>query len=454
MPDALVRVVLQGDEAVAGADRITQALGRMERGEPTRALRSTRTAIDELAASASGLNPALARVIANFAQMAVGGAPGLAVVGALSGAALAAAASYRVWTADARDLEEQHKKTMKAAEGFAAKVAGLGGEIRASLSGAGGAAPSYLRTLLGEFGIGSGGAHVGEGLNEQLVGQQAAVTSFAAQLTHQFGSVADAPTALRTHLRELTDQAVATAREIGVLNAALGKLHREEMDRAIERRERPPLTALVEGTLPTLGATVRDIQMGRVGPAAAADALLHGVTTTGGGGMGAAQGYIQGAETRYDPGAPDDPKRGKKPSDTHAQEAIISSTLALIASGRGGIGAGISALGGVSSAVGALPSLAKDHAGLASSLGIAGVALGGLGMLASLFSSGPPTVMIDGYSSRALSQQQQLLLALTGYKGVNVQVLSAGGDTARIAYQLGRDARTDSQSRIPPGWSG
>src|SRR5438876_3860165 len=84
MPDALVRIVLQGDEAVAGADRVSQALGRLERGEPTRALRQTRLAVDELANAATGLHPALGRVASTLAQLGIGGAVGIAAVAGLS----------------------------------------------------------------------------------------------------------------------------------------------------------------------------------------------------------------------------------------------------------------------------------------------------------------------------------------------------------------------------------
>ncbi len=84
MSDALIRVVLQGDEAVAGADRVSQALTRMERSEPSYALRSTRRAIDELASSASGLHPALGRVLAQFAQLGIGGPVGLGAVAGLA----------------------------------------------------------------------------------------------------------------------------------------------------------------------------------------------------------------------------------------------------------------------------------------------------------------------------------------------------------------------------------
>src|SRR5260370_612762 len=88
MSDALIRVVLQGDEAVAGADRVSQALTRMERSEPSYALRSTRRAIDELASSASGLHPALGRVLAQFAQLGIGGPVGLGAGAGLAGIGL------------------------------------------------------------------------------------------------------------------------------------------------------------------------------------------------------------------------------------------------------------------------------------------------------------------------------------------------------------------------------
>lgn len=80
MTDALIRVVVQGDEAVAGVGRIEQAFGRLERNQPTMALRTTRRAIDELAVAATGLHPVMGRVLATFAEMGIGGAVGLGAV--------------------------------------------------------------------------------------------------------------------------------------------------------------------------------------------------------------------------------------------------------------------------------------------------------------------------------------------------------------------------------------
>ncbi len=81
MADALIRVVVQGDEAIGGISRIDQAFARLERSQPTMALRSTRRAIDELAVAATGLHPALGRVLATFAEFGIGGTTGLAAVG-------------------------------------------------------------------------------------------------------------------------------------------------------------------------------------------------------------------------------------------------------------------------------------------------------------------------------------------------------------------------------------
>src|SRR6266550_242010 len=81
MPDALVRIVFQDTGAEAGANRVAAALGRLERGEPTRVLRQTRLAMDELAVAATGLNPVVGRLAATVAQFGIGGAIGIAAVG-------------------------------------------------------------------------------------------------------------------------------------------------------------------------------------------------------------------------------------------------------------------------------------------------------------------------------------------------------------------------------------
>jgi len=88
---------------------------------------------------------------------------------------------------------------------------------------------------------------------------------------------------------------------------------------------------------------------------------------------------------------------------------------------------------------------------------MAGGILGGLagaavGLISGLFTSGPPAVMIDGYSSKAMNQQQQLMLALVGFRGLGISILSAGGgDLSGVVNLIGRQSASDGSLRLPPG---
>ena len=124
----------------------------------------------------------------------------------------------------------------------------------------------------------------------------------------------------------------------------------------------------------------------------------------------------------------------------------VAAALALAGGAAGGsVAGGISGLGGAASALSGIRGLGA--------LGPVGAVLGGLGGLFSLFGGKQQVhVMIDGYDSHALSQQQQLMLALTGFKGLSIDVLSSGArDVNRTLYELGRQGRTDGTLRIPPG---
>lgn len=524
MPDALVKIRLEGDEAVAGADRLTAALGRMERSEPTRALRSTRTAVDELAASAAGLSPALSRVIANFAQMGIGGVTGLAAVGGIAAIGLEIKKIIDI-------VPELETKFRKMNEEFA-KMGGPGSVGRAHIADI----QDRLSTLskgdwwtkglsalraIGGGTPGEGALGVYEGIEQiqqrteegtlknELQRMHAEALKYHADAMSQRTV---APTALQgietrakemrgfAEAAELTAAKLALARQ-GITDASdpiyVDRLERikgkfqgittglSDLSAAAKKAAsdaeilKATLERTAEGVLSggvlfgdVVHAKVNQRTGVRTGPSFGSRNMATGPLAAQRGNAGAISisGAIEAqtagdvftgqslmsmtSQTANRPGESPmaEAARKRERSDT-AREigAVVGATFALIASGHGGAAAALAGAGGLASSIGGLSALSKTAA---SGFGIAGVALSGIGMLASLFSSGPPTVMIDGYSSRALSQQQQLLLALTGYKGVNVQVLSAGGDTARIAYQLGRDARTDSQSRIPPGWSG
>src|SRR5260370_29603675 len=162
-------------------DQLGTAFQRFEAREPSMVVRRTALALEGLGASAVGAQGQLGRLGATFALFA-----GPEAAAGLAAAGLATAA-YRVWTQDARDLAGQHTKLAASLHEVALKAGGLAAQARQSLSGTG-ETPGFFRILLGEFGIGSGGAHVGEGLTERLQTQQQAVRDFTALLTRQFGS--------------------------------------------------------------------------------------------------------------------------------------------------------------------------------------------------------------------------------------------------------------------------
>lgn len=125
MADALIRVVVQGNEAEAGLTRISGALGRLERGEPTMALRATRRAIDEMAIAATGLHPVLGRVASTLAEFGIGGAVGL---GAVAGfAAIGLEIKTIIGFTDALDKKLLALNTTLAAGTPAAKLLTAGG---------------------------------------------------------------------------------------------------------------------------------------------------------------------------------------------------------------------------------------------------------------------------------------------------------------------------------------
>ncbi len=69
---------------IGGLQGLGGAFQRFERREPAMAVRDLRFAMNELAASATGLSPGLARIISTFAQLGIGGAIG---IGAVAGVA-------------------------------------------------------------------------------------------------------------------------------------------------------------------------------------------------------------------------------------------------------------------------------------------------------------------------------------------------------------------------------
>jgi len=232
----IARVAGGAGAALSPVQRIGKALALSESREGSVALRGFRTALDELAGRATGASAGIARLAQSI--LGITGGAGVALLGI--GVLAAAGAAYQAFTADARDLEEQHKKAAIAVDEFNKRTAGAAGQIRARLSGQGGEQPSFLRILAGEFGIGSGGAHIGEGLKERLTGLQSEAGGLQAQIDRTLASGAtDRDSAylagLRMRLKEVQTQAGATAREIGSLSAELKAAEGDVLARASGR---------------------------------------------------------------------------------------------------------------------------------------------------------------------------------------------------------------------------
>ena len=139
--------------------------------------------------------------------------------------------------------------------------------------------------------------------------------------------------------------------------------------------------------------------------------------------------------------------------------AIGQGLVSIVSGARtGGVGGAVTGAGSLLSGLAsAVPmNLATGSAGL-SALGPigAGVAVGGslISLFQGLFTSAKPAVvMIDGYSSDAITQQQQIMQVLMGHLNTVISVLSAGAaGPSDIAATLGKLSRTDGLMRIPPG---
>jgi hypothetical protein len=419
MADALVRIRFEDTGAEAGATRVANALGRLERGEPTRALRLVRGAMDELATSAAGVHPALGRLASTLTMFGIGGAVGIAAVGGLAAIALEVKALLNI----VPNLENSFKK--------------LNDEF-AKIGGPGAAAQMRISAIQDRM-AGLQEATVGDrimGVLRSLGGGQRGSGALGEFETVRDISRATEGTTLRLELYRAHADAM--------------KLHADAIKKDVEARDALRRARHISDSIPTsplerVGADLyRRAAFGEGGNVSPLDALTGAGTTPLSNTMNAPGLAAQG---RWDPGPPD----AKRPSDRRNIELAVGAAMSVVSrlAQAGGAGA---AVGGLGSAATALSGLKGISAGAANILGPLGIGLSALSGIMGLFGGHQQThVIIDGYDSHALTQQQQLMLALTGFKGLSIDILSAGGDVDRILYALGRSSRTDGNMRIPPG---
>lgn len=456
MPDALVRIVFQDTGAESGVNRVAKALQRLERNEPNLALRQTRVAMEELAAQATGLDPRLSRIASTLSMFGIGGAIGIAAVGGF--AAIALEVKTLIGLSDELD-----KKLLKlntsiasgpAATLFKAQAFGARAE---ELKSAG-----ILEQLFTGFREGTGLDAIGAVMERGRESERATSLTGEALATRERSKQHEA--ILEAGTRKENERLLAIANATRALdetkmassNAALAlfdfKAKGELLKIALSNLDEPTKKRIEHLTNERIA-----LERANLLAAQRAESLSHVLTAGGAGQRGnAGLAAVQAALTDSpvnDIGIMAGPQAANRPGRNPAVAGGKINLSALIGSSfntlgqlaQGDVGGTIGGLGGIAGAFSGLKGL--------SFLGPVGAVLGGLGgILGALFGGGKKIeVMIDGYSSKALTQQQQLMLALTGFKGLNVELLSAGGDVRRIAYELGRQARTNGSTRIPPG---
>jgi len=417
MTDALIRVVIQGDEAVAGVGRIDQALGRLERSEPTMALRSTRRAIDELAASASGLHPVFARVLATFAQFSIGGAVGLGVVAGFAAIGL-----------EVKSLISFSGELDKTLDKLNAKFASLGG------AGASGFAqlaqirdeepsqPGPVGRLIARVGsffekpgeIGDQQAAIEEGIGAQEATIANATTLMIHKIHHEHAALINAAGEAVRKVRE----------ELSGINAEI-----QTFIMGSAARGMAPLN-LAGIHVPTLAElqwneTARQVNL--AGTKQAVDAIGINLLGVGRGQTSDIARQVPRADKEWE----------------RIGSAMLTG-MTMIASARGG-NVGAAALGALGETATAASGL-KMFAGEAKWLGPAGFALSAVSSLASLFGGGQkPKVIITAFEEEAARQIKELRSdpATTSY------IIIGPADARRLMQQTSRLARMGVIQRQP-----
>ncbi len=476
----IARVAAGASGGLSPMQKLGKALVLSESREGSLALRSVRTAIDELGASASGLDPRLGRLVAVFGQLGIGGATGLAAVGGL--AAIGVEVKTLIGLSDQLDerLQKENRSFADLAGGTAKAYSSLA-DLRKRMDDL--TEPGIAEKLFAGLSERTGLGDVGTALRTTRTAQQttarleadldlqrvhkehAAVVTVAAQkqnaLTLEILKGEEAVTKLRLGLHPTHEQLAALESVSRASAIALSNLDGPHKTRLLllegERSRIERLNAVIldrqarddqrrrdEASFPTerVGADLYH----RAALGQAGNIPTPGLTEAGTTPLENTVRAVQGSGTlaMFTP----------SPSDTKEKHAELGkdigkgvSAFLAVAGGvsRGDAGSALAGIGGATSSLSSIKAL--------SSLEPIGTILSGLGGIFSLFSHATPHVIIDGYDSRALTQQQQLLVALTGFKGLQVAVLSAGQDPRQIAALLGRQSRTDSTSRWVPGSS-
>lgn len=423
MSDALIRVVVQGDEAVAGIGRIDQAFARLERSGPTMALRSTRRAIDELANAATGLHPALGRVVSMMAEFGIGGAVGLGAVGGFAAIGLEIKSLISFSGELEKNLETLNTKFASLGGAGATGFAQLG-QLRETEP----SQPGIFGRLVAR--VGSFFEKPGEigdqqtAIEEGIAAQTATTTNMTNRVIHQIHSEHAARIkAAGAAIQKVIEEGAGINAEITMF--MLGSRARGTL---------PGQNALTGIRIPTLtelqGAeTARRVDLG--GTKQIVDAI--GVSL-----LGVAQGRT--ADIARGPDARED-RNAEKLASALGRE--IGPLIAAF-SGGGARGA-VTGAGGIAATLASLNDPKTGKALLGASAPWLSLASGVLSGIGSLFGGGSkPKVIITAFEEEAARQIKELR-----GEPATTQYIILGGDARGTQQQLARLSRLGVIQRMP-----
>jgi hypothetical protein len=434
--DPVVRFRVDDTDAVSHLARLDAALARFERSEPQRVIRSTAMAFEHMAASAIGVEGPLGRVASTLLMFGTGGAVGIAILGGLAAISLA----MKVMAEDAKKAAQETKKltdelTKLSPHGVveAARIQISPLQIEASRIQAELDARARFRAQFGPLGalipdfddgkrkrLAELNKQIADITNTQILPAERAWT----EELRKREEIAERERQRR--LKALRDQAVIDAELAGFRGQGLGGVQPFGLD----------IGAFFAG-LPS-----------RPAPSGAAFNRPTTFGASGGGprfqipGFGAMTGADTSIALAGHPPVPPEVIGAIKDTQQRLLVSIIGSVTNVIAALAAGGGPG-AALAGIGAGISLVPGGQ-----------IAGAVLGGLGAIISAFgkSKDAQPVMIMGYSTYALTQEEQVMLATLGVKGVRIGLIGTQSQADAVIPELARSSRLGPGGiRLPVG---
>lgn len=442
--DAIVRFRVDDGEATSKLQRLDVALSRFERGEASRVIRGTAMAFEHMAASAIGVEGPLGRIASQLLMFSTGA--GLGATAAIAGLA----AGFHVLDQVGEKLDETLRNvnmqvaTLAKAD-FSKFLIGIQ-DTQAKIEKL--SEPSFMQNVLGTAAFIVGGKGLEESVTHSFLfrGRESELAGLQTGIANQLLGVPGA--------REQSEQAARerkVRRNLELFNGA----YRFDPNNAFgtptgfqlpggdfgaaARARFSGQGVLLGGGTSQMEQELRKIFAGLETPIERIRHQIDLVKQAQADGLDIGEDYDRALHRLNEAMA-----KATARSDQLGLTIVtaVSGAIAAIASG-GGAGA---ALGGIGSLIGAIPGPHNKLIG-------AGVA--GLGAIVSLFDhkDKTPEVIVAGYGDRALSQEQQIMSALTGALALQIGLVGvSAGNRDQVIAELARSSRLGPGGiRIPAG---